>query len=110
MLHFLVFTCLQVLRAQQTYFPATKMSGTSYQQNILKRRAPAVKYLPGQRKHQQTLTRYLMTLIIFRVCVWSCIISQLHWHVSVCQSITQLKQQLCTYHCLSRETGSNQHI
>jgi len=34
----------------------------------------------------------LMTPIILRMCVWSCIISYIHWHVSVCQNITQLNQ------------------
>jgi len=29
------------------------------------------------------------------------------WDVSVRQNITQLKQQLCTDHCVSRGTGSN---
>ena len=30
--------------------------------------------------------------------------------MSFCQNITQLKQQLFTDHCVSRGTGSNQHI
>jgi len=28
----------------------------------------------------------------------------------VCKNIIQLKQQLCTDHCVSRGMGSNQHI
>jgi len=42
----------------------------------------------------------LMTPIISRVCL----------HMSVCQNISQLKQQLCTDHCVLRGTRSNQHI
>ena len=55
----------------------------------------------------------LMTPIIhvFRVCVWSWmynLLTPLAW--SDCRNITQLKQQLCTDQCISRGTGSNQHI
>ena len=85
----------------------------------LNRRAPAVKYnhtassgglwlLSGQRLHQQGAHKEMhiannvqtLTPLIWWHCVWSYIISLLHLHMSVCQNIAQLKQQLCTDHCL----------
>ena len=104
-------------------------------QNILNRRAPAVKYnntassgLGGggvMASTQSTITSAnadqeiqnsdyshsidLMTPIIFRVCLVMYNLLTPHAHVRL-SNITQLKQQLCTDQCLSRGTESNQQI
>ena len=75
--------------------------------------------LPSQQQHQQDADKEmqnsddshpidLMTPIIFRVCF------VMYNHLTPLARVrlsnnTQLKQQPCTDHCISRGTGSNQH-